>query len=286
MKAQPDCVVCSYQQALNTARIATRNPALHAAVLRTLAERMRTASLDQTPAALSQAVYEVVAEVTGKRDPYARVRRETNAAALALLPSLEKLVHSAHDPLKAACRLAVAGNIIDLGIGHRFDLKKDVHAIMRNEFSIDDYAAFKRELRPGKRLLYLGDNSGEIVFDRVLVEHLLAARVDVTFVVKSGPIINDALMADARFCGLTRLVPVITTGSNDIGINWQRVSVEFRDAFAKSDIVLAKGHGNTETCMGHPGNLYFLLKAKCRIVADAFGVKVGALIFAHPRKRA
>jgi hypothetical protein len=130
-------------------------------------------------------------------------------------------------------------------------------------------------------LLYLGDNAGEIVFDRVLVEQLMKYSIDITFCVKAGPIINDATMEDARTAGITDLVPVLTTGSDDIGINIERSSREFIDVLNRSDIVIAKGHGNIETCIDFPQNFYFLLKAKCDVVSRSLGVHTGDIVFKH-----
>lgn len=281
MKAKPDCIPCMFRQALNTTRTVTDDPAVQTRVLKTLGRRLGRLSMNQSPAALSQPVYEIVSRVTGVKDPYARQKRETNAAALAMLPRMERLVKQSPDPLKAAVHLAVAGNIIDLGIGHAFDLKRDVARLMKQPFALDDYRAFVRDLKPGRHLLYLGDNCGEIVFDRVLVEHLVARGLAVTFVVKSGPIINDATLRDARDTGMTRVCPVITTGSNDIGVYWARASAEFRRQASAADLILAKGHGNFETCVGRPGNYYFLLKAKCDMVAQELGVTLGDTVFKH-----
>jgi uncharacterized protein with ATP-grasp and redox domains len=130
-------------------------------------------------------------------------------------------------------------------------------------------------------VLYLGDNAGEIVFDRVLVEHLLEAGAQVTFVVKARPVINDATLADARATGIAKLVPVITTGSNAIGVGWDRTRREFREAVKAADLIIGKGHGNFETCCDRPGNFYFLLKAKCPVVAAELGVQTGDTVFKH-----
>lgn len=283
MKAKPECIECMFRQALNTTRVVTSDAGVQVRVLKAVAQRLAHLSMNQTPAALSQPLYDIVARVTGVKDPYARQKRETNASAMALLPALERRIRRSADPLKAAIHLAVAGNIIDLGIAHTFDLKRDVTRLMGQPFAIDHFRDFGRELKPGRRLLYLGDNCGEIVFDRVLVEHLLARGVSVTFVVKSGPIINDAMLSDARDVGLTELCPVITTGSNDIGVAWSHTSADFRRHVRGADLILAKGHGNFETCVGHAGNFYFLLKAKCDIVARELGVKLGDTVFKHVR---
>ena len=281
MKAKPDCILCLFNQALNTVRFVTRDPAAHELVLKRVAAETARQTLEQTPTALSQHVYRIVSEVTGVRDPYARQKRETNRVALRLLPEIRRLVKRARDPLDAALHAAVAGNIIDLGIGHKFDLDRDIHRLMRQPFAVSAIREFRKELRPGRKLLYLGDNAGEIVFDTLLVEQALAAGADVTYTVKSGPVINDATMKDADHAGMTKRCRVIETGSDDIGMNWKNTSAEFRKAMKSADVIVAKGHGNFETCDDRPENFYFLLKAKCAVVAAALGVKHGDLVFAR-----
>ncbi|MHC4870706.1 MAG: damage-control phosphatase ARMT1 family protein [Planctomycetota bacterium] len=281
MKAVNDCIVCMFNQALNTARVVTDDPEVHNKVLIELGKELEHISLDTTPAAVSQPVYEIVSRVTGIADPYKMIKEETNKEALSLLPMLEKVIYESSDKLKAAIHLAVAGNIIDLGIGHEFNLEEDVLRIMNSDFSIDSYREFKKEIKSSPNILYLGDNSGEIVFDRVLVEQLLQNGCNVKFSVKSGPVINDATMEDAETAGLTELVEVIETGSSDIGINWNNCSDEFKDEFIKADLIISKGQGNFETCNTRPENIYFILKAKCNIVADELGVNFGDIVFKH-----
>lgn len=272
-------MACLFRQALNTARVATADPAIQERILKRTAEYAATAALDQTPARYSNPVYRIVSAISGNPDPYARHKRETNAAALALAPAIRALVASAPDPLDAALHAAVAGNVIDMGIGHAFDIDKDVVELMRRPFAVSALAAFRKELGPGRRLLVLGDNAGEIVFDVLLVEQILKTGASVTYVVKSAPVINDALMADADEVGMTRLVPVIETGSDAIGVDWDGVSAEFTRVVAQAGAILGKGHGNFETCHDRPGNFYFLLKAKCAIVAREIGCRLGDVAF-------
>lgn len=269
------------RQALNTARIVTDDPAAHLEILRRVCRIAPGLSLNQTPAKLSQPAYYVVTKVTGVQDPYKRERKESNRIAMRLAPELKTLIRKSRDPLDAALHVAVAGNVIDLGIGHKFDIEKDVRRIMKEDFAIDAIRDFRNELKRGRKLLYLGDNAGEIVFDKILIERILQTGTEVTFVVKSAPVINDAVMQDAREVGMTQLVKVITTGSNDIGVSWRNSSSEFKKAFKTADIIVSKGHGNFETCHNLPGNLYFLLKAKCDMVADELGVKMGDIVFKH-----
>lgn len=232
------------RQALNTVRLVTDDPAIHLKVVKQVAKLVSGLSLNQTPARLSQPAYDVAAKVTGVKDPYRRERKQSNRIAMRLAPELKALIRKSFDPLDAALHVAVAGNVIDLGIGHKFDIERDVRAIMKQKFAVDSIREFRKELRRGKRMLYLGDNAGEIVFDKLLIEQILPTSVDVVFAVKSAPIINDAVLRDAEETGMTKLVKVITTGSNDIGINWRRTSSEFKKAFTTADVILCKGHGN------------------------------------------
>jgi len=284
MKASEECLVCMLKQALNTARVATRNSAERREILNRVAALLPGMKLEQTPASLSMDVYRIAGEVTGRRDPYLRIKRQTNRTALAMLASVRRLVLSASDPLEAAVKAAIAGNIIDLGIGHAFDMRRDVRRIIAEPLTISALRQFRVEARSGRTCLYIGDNAGEIVFDRLLVEELIRRGVRVVFAVKSGPIINDATVADAKAAGLDSLTEIIETGSDDIGVNWERVSPAFRRAVAEADFLVAKGHGNFETCEDRPENFYFLLKAKCDVVASMLGVPLGATVFTRGRR--
>lgn len=283
MKAKPECIACMFKQALNTTRVVTDDSDTLLTVMQRLAQRVATVDLDNTPAFVTQDVYTVVSEVTGVEDPYAERKKASNALALRVLAHVREVVLQSSDALAAAIHLAAIGNVMDSGIGHinEVDVEADVVRMLDHPFGIFDIEDFRRELGPGKRLLYLGDNAGEIVLDTVLVDLIRESGTDIIYSVKSGPIIDDAMMEDAIEAGMTDRARVIETGSNDIGVNFDNTSVEFRNAFNDADIILAKGHGNFETCNTRPENIYFLLKAKCEAVANELGVNVDELVFKH-----
>ena len=290
MKARVGCIPCFVKQGLSAVRLSTQDPAEQQRVLDEVLRRIQGLSLDATPALLSQIVYAAVREMTGVADPFAQARRETNRRALALLPDLRRRIAASPDPLHAAIKVALIGNVVDLGIaGHAFDLERDIAQGLDAGLAVDDYPAFRAALKDCRtsstaRLLYLCDNSGEIAFDRLLIEDL-RARCQVTASVKSRPIINDATMQDAEEVGLPAVARVIETGSDDIGVNWERASREFVEAFRAADLVLAKGQGNFETLDETPGEIFFLLKAKCPEVAAEIGVAEGAQVFLRSRSR-
>ena len=281
MKSRFECLPCLMTQALNSARLATADENMHREIMNRASDWSKEADLSCSPAEISTRIYRIVSEVTGIADPYSEIKKETNNEALSMAVDLRQILEESSDSLSTGLHLAAAGNIIDMGIGHKYNIRHDVMEILETAFAIDSTENFREELKSGYRLLYLGDNSGEIVFDMLLVEILQKMGADITFAVKSGPIINDVLGSDADDVGLSELVPIIETGSDDIGINFERASSEFLDAFDRADCIIAKGHGNFESCEGRPGNIYFLLKAKCDVVAGELGVARGDIVFKH-----
>jgi damage-control phosphatase, subfamily I len=282
MKARPDCIPCLFTQALNTVRQITQDPDVHMRVLREVSAYAAALSrLEKSPAETSKPIYEIISRLTGVADPFERAKDESNRGALELLPHVAAIVNAAPDPLDMALHAAAAGNIIDFGINHVFDIQRDILPVLSQPFAVNAVEEFRVELKPGRRVLYLADNSGEIVFDRLLVEQIQRAGASVTVAVKSGPIINDATIKDARQAGLTDIVRVIETGTNDIGTILANTSAAFRREFEAADAIVAKGHGNFETCNDTPGNFYFLLKIKCKMVAEELGIEAGRIVFKH-----
>ncbi len=283
MIAHADCITCMFRQVQNTVREITDDPAVTLAVMQRLGAKVATLELNANPALVSKHVYTITSEVTGIADPFAEQKRESNAMALRVLPVAREAVMAAPDPFSAAIHLAAVGNMIDAGIGNpdHGDVETDIERMLELPFGIFDLDDFRSELGPGKRLLYLGDNAGEIVFDTVLVDLIGQTGTEVTYSVKSGPIINDATMEDAETAGMANFAHVIETGSDDVGIHFPNSSETFLEAFASADVILGKGHGNFETCNTRAENLYFLLKAKCRLVAAELGVNLGDLVFKH-----
>jgi len=279
MKAELACIPCIMKQAYNTATRATDDVKKIRRILDLTADYLRNVELDTTPADASNFAYTITKEVTGLSDPYKEEKRRFNKLCLEKVPEIEKKIESSEDPLKASVKVAIMGNIIDIGIGYAFDIDSELKRVFDGRFAVDDYDDFKKQLEGGKkRILYLGDNAGEIVFDRLLVERLISDH-EVTFVVKKGPVINDATMEDARFVGMTDRVTVIDTGSDGIGVKWLEVSNEFIASYEAADVIISKGQGNFETMSDREKVIYFLLRAKCDSVARELSVSFGDIVF-------
>jgi len=278
MKTKTDCIPCVFKQALTTVRHVTNDEEIIERVMKKIAEVYSKRSLQTTPAYYSQISYDIISEETGVEDPFFDEKKKFNELVLEMVPDCYTELEKSCNPLITGAHLAVAGNIIDLGIGGGLDIHGTLSSALEQPFAINHIEELRADLMKYSSLLYIGDNAGEIVFDRLFIEVLkkLYPDLEIIFSVKSKPIINDATMEDAIDVGMTKICNVIETGGNYIGAPLDKVSESFLETFNSSEIIIAKGHGNFETLNEETGNnIYFILKAKCQMVANELGVSVG-----------
>jgi hypothetical protein len=249
-------------------------------VHRTLMRRVLgwTARMDLAapPPAMGQRIHRHLRQISGNSDPYRQAKRRQNRLALGMLPALREKIRRAPDPLDRALRLAAAGNVIDLGVGAALDLEAVGRTIEGSlEWPLDyDRRRLGAMLRSAKSILYLADNAGEIVFDRLLIEQL--PRGKVTLAVRGGPVINDATLDDARQAGLMKVCRVIDNGSDAPGTILGDCSPGFRREFSRAGLVISKGQGNYETLSRSARDIIFLFQAKCPVVAEKVGRPLGS----------
>ncbi|MDD4103240.1 MAG: ARMT1-like domain-containing protein [Kiritimatiellae bacterium] len=270
-----DCLPCIFRQTLDAVRRVSDDPAFHEKVVRQVAEWICGADLSESPPAMAQRLHRYLRGLTGIDDPYAEAKARDNELALRLLPGLRERLAVSDDPFTLAVRLAIAGNLIDLG--PKSDLTpEEVEASIGNvekEAFSGDVAALRRRVEGVKTILYLADNAGEIVLDRLLIEALGPERV--TVAVRGAPVINDATMDDARTAGLHELVSVISNGSDAPGTLLEECAPEFREHFDAADLVISKGQGNFETLSEAPRDICFLFKVKCPVIAGRVDLALG-----------
>jgi len=278
-----DCVPCLARQALDAARSVSSDPNVHEQILRDLLSMIATADLRQSPPAIGQRIHRRLRELTGNPDPYRAAKERFNRLALDLLPALTARVDGARDRFDMALRLAAAGNLIDLATRSAISDREVRHAIdsALSTPVVGDVEALRAATHAAGSILYLADNAGEIVFDRLLIERLPAGRV--TVAVRGRPVINDATLADARAAGLDRIAEVIDNGSDAPGTVLDDCSAAFRSRFHSAGLIIAKGQGNFETLSDTQANIFFLLKIKCPLVAQLTGTPVGSQALIAPR---
>lgn len=279
MRTYVDCVPCFVRQVLDSVRMTTDNENIQEKVLREALCLACKIDLRQSPPAMAQKIHRFIREITGVRDPYLEVKTRFNKLALEMYSDLKKQVEASSDPLETAVRLAIAGNIIDFGVNSVVEQSNVEESITKSLSEPLDRVVlerFRQVTAEATDILYLGDNAGEIVFDRLLIEQLPYGKV--TFVVKGGPILNDAVMEDAQMAGLTDIVDVIDNGSDAPGTILENCSEAFCRRFDESDLVVAKGQGNYETLSDLDKNIFFILKAKCPVIARDLDCEVGEMI--------
>jgi len=241
---------------------------------------LSSADLDVPPPFLACLLHRRLREITGIPDPYRVVKDEHNKTALNLLPEIRRKIAAAKDPLYAAVQFAIAANIIDLGAknGINFLDIKSAFAKTSDEKieSEEGYKQFRRAALSARNILFLADNAGEIVFDRLLIEQLAPEKV--TLVVRGKPVINDATRHDAEAAGLDEIMEIIDNGSDAPGTILNECSPEFQRRFAEADMIIAKGQGNYEALSDVARNIYFLFMIKCPVISAHSGFDVGAYV--------
>ena len=278
MRTYLDCLPCFLRQALETARRVTGDAEAHREMLDRVASVIPDLPLDATPIELGREIHRVVRETIRVDDPYREAKRNDNDRVIAWLPRLRRAVASSRDRLLTALKLAAAGNAIDLAIAARPDLRGAIDEALKEAGEMVDYPLFLERLEQSDDVLYLGDNAGEIVFDRLVVEQLVERGKRVTFVVRGRPILNDATVEDARYVGMDNLAEVIASGSDGPGTALSLCVPEFLDRFGSAGVILAKGQGNFEGLSDEDAPLFFLLKVKCPVVAAEFEMDIGTTV--------
>ena len=279
MKVHFDCIPCFLRQALEAVKMSTNNDAIREKALREVVTYLSQVKWTTDIPRIGTEVHRIVKRITGNSDPYKRLKNKYNKLAAQLYPKLEFMVKNSSDPLFTALRIAIAGNAIDFGPKAEIDLEKEVKNALTNELAINHIESFRHELKPETDLLYLADNSGETFFDRILLEELTKFKTRIVYVVKGGPILNDATVNDAKIAEIDKIADVISTGTDCAGIIFDECSEEFIEAFKKSSIVISKGQGNYESLSEVKGKkIFFLLKVKCPIVGEKIGARVGSMV--------
>ena len=208
-------------------------------------------------------------------DRFRQEKLDSNHFVLERLPMIRKRVTEAKDPVFAGLQFAILGNYLDFSAlqGQVSFEKLEEMLDKALEMELDDqvYAYFCRDLRRGGKLVYLTDNAGEIGFDRVLAEAIVAAYPDisVTFCVRGAIAQNDATREDAAAVGIP--FPVIDNGNRVAGTQLDMLSEEAAATLSGADVILAKGMANAETMLGCGYNVYYAFLVKCQRFVTRFG---------------
>jgi len=263
-----DCIPCFFKQALEAGRIAGFSVQKQKKILDKLAEIIPTMSLNSSPPEMGRVIYRLVNKYSGEKDIYASIKKKSNKLALNI-----------------SVELAIAGNIIDYGVKNTLDVDKELKKILldennklkNNNNSNFNFKMFKNVLTEARTILYLGDNAGETVFDRILIEEIknIDNNKKIIYAVKEKPVINDALIEDAYVSGIDKTAEVISSGSDAPGTVLYLCSKKFLKQFNAAEMIISKGQGNYEALSQAQRPVFFLFMAKCPVIAKNARCNIG-----------
>lgn len=276
-----DCLPCVLRQVLEASRMATGKNEQHAQIMEEALKILANYKDYQNSPDIVKDMHQVVKRLTGVSDPYKAVKERDIKAAQKAYPLLRRFVRDKQNSLYWVLKMAATGNIMDSAIYDNLNFVDSLQNELTKEFSICDLDMLQKTLPSATNILIIGDNAGETVFDRVLIEHL--AGYAITYAVREEPVINDATLQDAYDSGLCDCADIITTGCGAPGAILNECGAEFLSVFNRADIVISKGQGNFEALSDCRRPVFFLLKAKCAMIARRLGVNLNSYVFKYHR---
>jgi uncharacterized protein with ATP-grasp and redox domains len=281
MKVHLDCFPCFLKQTLIAVRLGTKDESLQTEVLKGILNEIQAADMTQSPAYSTTFLHRKIRQLL-RKDPFKDIKSEYNQIALKLYPELKKTVDESVDPLWTAARLAIAGNVIDFGIFTSVDIIGTINRALHSSITVDEYTSLKNAIDKNSEILYLLDNAGEILFDRILIEILTEMNKKIIAVVKGEAVLNDSTIKDAEEVGLTNVCEVIDNGSDCVGTILEFTSPEFNKIFNKAALIISKGQGNFETLWRNSHTvrkeIFFLFQSKCDVVSKELGISKGSML--------
>ena len=281
MNIKEDCISCIINQSAKVADAIGADSALKSYLTSIVEMMSKDFSFKDTPPEIASGVYEKMSIIANKHDLYDEVKIHSTKKALSFIPLLKEKLSNSSNKFLTATKIAVAGNVIDLAAEVEFDLEEELLKIFDTDFAYDDFDKFELELETAKSIVILGDNVGEHIFDYLFIEVLkkLYPHINITYMVRGNPIINDVTMKEAREAGFDNICDLIDSGVNTPGFAYNRANTYSQELFDNADLVISKGMGNYE-CLSpsHRKNICFLLKVKCGVVADSLGRDIGDIV--------
>ena len=276
MRIQDQCLPCIINQVIKVANIVGIDN--KEKLLREAFTYLSKISFEATTPEIIGDIFEIIKIHTNNPDPYKETRNYYNNMFLKLIPDFEKKIEQADNPFQLAVKYAIVGNIIDFNPIHNTlldDIYDYFNKIDQLELAIDDSQILMKDVSNAKTLLYLGDNCGEICMDKILLKKIKELNPDakLLFGVRGKPVINDSIAEDAYTVGIDEYAEIIDNGDGSLGTVIHRTSPKFKEAYDKTDVVIAKGQANYECLSEENKNIYFLLMSKCHVIANDIGVE-------------
>ncbi|WP_438445487.1 damage-control phosphatase ARMT1 family protein [Gorillibacterium sp. sgz5001074] len=278
------CKQCDRNQVQRVSAILSLDDKVQETLNQRVEEHLSKADMNKSNPEVMGEVWRIITETARNPDPYEEIKSYYNLEVMKIAPEIQDIIHSSPHRLEAALKTAVSANLIDFAAKHEFDLNllmSKIRETTEGKLAIDDSTVLFAELRNARTLLYLGDNCGEIVLDKLFIQEIRSAfpELDVFYGVRGAPIVNDVTLVDARMVGMEEVAAVISNGDGSLGTVLARTSREFQDIYNRADVVIAKGQGNYESLQySEKESLYFLFMAKCETVADPIHIPLMSIV--------
>lgn len=277
-----ECLPCILSQVITASKTLTDEICIQKKIIKDCLSLLSTYEKFRYPPEMSRDAQNIIAFHAGDTDPYRKIKDRHIKIALDYYPRLKKLLYNKNEKLYWALKIASVGNSIDLAMYSDIDIGSIIKEEMESGFAINDYKHLEQQIERAQNLLIIGDNAGETVFDRLLIDVL--SHLDVTYAVREKAIINDATIEDALSSKMDPTTKIISSGSSVPGTIINECSAEFMLAFNNADIVISKGQGNYETLYDSNREIFFLLKVKCSPVAKELNADLGDYILVSNRR--
>ncbi len=287
MLMRSDCLVCLCDQTQRVLKALDCEEETKKSVLIRAAEILAQGGFDKTPPEAAKELYGAISALLRREDLYAEQKRVSTKRALELATEVKVKIEGSKSPADYALRAAVAGNVIDFAAEREFDIEKELKSVFETPFFIDHKPMFLEALSKAKIVAVIGDNAGEHIFDKLMIETLseIYHQTKFFYFVRGKPIINDVTIQEAKEAGFDEVCEVIDSGVETPGFIYRNASQSARSVYDEADLILAKGMGNFE-CMEQMRDerLYFLFKVKCSVVASCVDAHVGDLVCMNSAK--
>ena len=279
MKLELECLPCIFRQTLESSRMVTDDEDLIKEIMDEYAKIVPEVDADMKGPTLGGKSQQIVKEKSGVEDPYREFKEKHMKLAQELYPKAEDIVTEADDSLFGSLVISATGNAIDAGVSLDVDVAHHIKRAVKEGFVKSDFAALEKRLKTEEQVLIIGDNSGEAIFDKLLIKELKKYDVEVIYAYRDLPILNDVSIKEVQEIGLNKLADrVLSSGCKTPGTVLEETTAEFREIYEQAGVIISKGQGNFEGLSDAQQDIFFLLKAKCEIVANMLEVDQGDLV--------
>ena len=278
MNLNLNCILCNLKQVITVTDLVKLDSNSKEVVMRDVLGYLHDTNYKRSNPEVIKGTWDIITKHINNPNPYSEIKSYYNRQVINIADNIRKLINQSDDKFNIALKIAITANLIDFAASHTFDEKtllNKINTINEQSMPIDDSKKIYEKLKTAKTLLYLGDNCGEIVIDKIFIEYisLIFPNIKVYFGVRGEPIVNDVTVEDANMVQMQEVAEVISNGDGALGTVIERTSANFKEVFYKADVIIAKGQGNYESLSEIDRNhIFFLFMAKCDVVASSLNV--------------